>query len=206
MQTKSLLEMRKLFLILFLPFVLVSCHRQISCPEFKDEILRWIPYQENDMIVFYSYQNDSTISFLIKNAEVNHTTHYTTGYKCGTCDDYIFVYSENNDNQKFNIDIHLNTDKLMSQSYYIGDSYFAEYNSTFSEENNYLFEGNKYDLVRIFEQNDSKGMFKKLILVKDFGVIGLVDIFGNTWTLKTDTKIKRLDKQEKNIKINYVSC
>jgi hypothetical protein len=98
----------------------------------------------------------------------------------------------------------LSYNKLGSQSYHIYDTYFAEYNSNYSEINNYLFENKKYDIVRIFEKNDSKGSFKKLIIAKDYGIIGLIDIHDNIWSLKSNSKNKNT-KQEK-ITINYDSC
>jgi len=198
--------MRKLILILLIPFVLASCNIPISCPDFKEEILSWLPYQENDIVEFYSQQTDSTISFFIKNAGVSHTTHYHTGYKCGTCDDHIMVYSEDNSSPKFLIDISLNKNKITNQSYYIWDTFFTDYNSNYSEEKNYLFENNKYDIVRIFSHKDSKGTLEKLIIAKGFGVIGFEDIYGNCWSLKTDTKDNKSGDGEKRMKIINTSC
>jgi len=70
---------------------------------------------------------------------------------------------------------------------------------------NYLFENKKYDLVRVFEKTDSKGKFKKLIIAQDVGIVGLIDIYGNIWNLKTSIKTKMLNEQ-KNIVITKVSC
>jgi hypothetical protein len=202
----KLIKMKKLLLLLILSLGLTGCYRQVSCPDFKKEILRWLPYQENDVIELISQSNDSTIFFFIKSIWVDHKSHYTTGYKCGTCDDYIWINQEDHSINTFHVDIHLNKNKIINQGYYIYDTYFTEYNATYLEEINYLFEKNKYEAVRVFEKNDLKGTFKKLIIAKDFGIIGLVDIHGNVWALKTESVIRKIDKQENNIVIHNTSC
>ena len=154
-------------------FGLISC--RINCPEFDRKILSWIPYQEDDVIELYSKSKDSTILFSIESIEVRHTTSYARGSKCGGCSDEILINHYNSD---FHLEIY------GGQSYKIFDTYF----NTYSELNNYLFEGKKYDVVRIFENNNSKVSFKKLIIAKEFGVIGLVDKDGNIWVLKADNK------------------
>jgi len=178
-------------------FGLMSC--KTNCPEFDEKILNWIPYQENDVIELYSQSNNSTILFSITSVYITHTTHYEHGTKCGGCSDEIFINDYNSD---FHVEIYL-SDRIMGhQSYKIIDTYFSNY----SEVKNYLFESKEYDLVRIFETNSSEGKFRKLILAKEIGVIGLIDIYGNTWTLKTNAKIKRLNKEQRKIVINNVSC
>jgi len=187
-----------LFAIVVL-FGLISC--RTNCSDFDKKNLTWIPYQESDVIELYSQLNDSIITFPINRVEVSHTTHYSFGSKCGGCSDEIFVNDYNSD---FYVEIYLHENKIGSQNYKIIDTYFSNY----SEAKNYLFESKEYDLVRIFEINDSQGTFRKLIVAKDIGVIGLIDINGNTWTLKTNVKIKRLNNngQQKSVVINNVSC
>ena len=197
-KTKKMKKCLTLFVIGVL-FGLISC--RTNCSDFDKKNLTWIPYQENDVIELYSQLNDSTITFLINRVEVSHTTHYSFGSKCGGCSDEIFVNEYNSD---FYVEIYLHENKMSSQNYKIIDTYF----STYLEEKNYLFENKKYDLVRIFETNGSQGTFRKLIVAKEIGVIGLIDNDGNTWALKTDVKIKRLNdnEQRKSVVINNVSC
>jgi len=64
---------------------LISC--KTHCPEFDEEILSWIPYQENDVIELYAQSNDSTIIFSIKSVDITHTTHYPSNTKCACGDD-----------------------------------------------------------------------------------------------------------------------
>ena len=173
---------------------LMSCKTTSTCPEFDEIILTWTPYQENDEIELYSQSKDSTIIFSITRVEINHTTHYEYGTKCGGCSDEIFI---NNYNSDFYVEIYLSDRITGHQSYKIIDTYF----STYSEIKNYLFESKEYDLVRIFETNGSKGKFRKLILAKEIGIIGLIDINGNSWVLKTNAPIKK-----PNIMINKTSC
>ena len=178
-------------------FGLMSC--KTNCSEFNEKNLSWIPYQKNDVIELYSQLNDSTIIFSINSVEISHTTHYSSNADCGGCDDYVFI---NNYNSDFYVEIYLHENKMGSQNYKIIDTYF----STYSEAKNFLFENEEYELVRIFEMNGSQGTFRKLIIAKEIGIIGLIDIEGNTWTLKTNAKIKRLNKEQRNIVINNVSC
>jgi len=182
---------------------LMSCNRNVSCPKFDEKILSWIPYQESDVIELYSPMNDSTITFSIESVEIRHTTHYNTGYDCGTCDDAITI---NYHNSKFYIDIALNKNKITSQRYQLIDSYFTDYNITYTELTNFSFENKVYDAVRIFEKNDSIGTFKKLIIAKEIGIVGIVDIYGNTWSLKNSVGLNKGFSERENIKINNVSC
>ena len=127
---------------LFLLFGLKSCYRQITCPEFEEEILNWFPYQENDVIELYSQLKDSTIIITIKSVVITHTTDYTIGYKCGTCDDEIQISQNNHDNFRFDIHISLNKNKLNQQIYQIGDTWFevTPYTTNqYSEFKDYLF-------------------------------------------------------------------
>jgi len=186
--------------------VLISCGRQVSCPKFEEEILSWMPYQEEDVIELYSQSNDSTIIFSISSIEVIHTTHYLTNADCGTCDDQILINQKDYSEYKPNFEAHisLNKNRIQFQYYIINDTYFSYDNSDYSELTSFEFENNVYDIVRVFEKNDSKGAFKKLILAKDIGIIGLIDFDGNTWTLKNNGKTKSI--KQKKIKINDTSC
>ena len=170
---------------------LTSCKR-INCPEFYEEMLRWI--QKDDVIELYSHSKDSTIILSISSVEITHTTHYPANTDCA-CEDYIYV---NSYDSNFSVKMFSHND----QSYRIFDTDF----STYSEAKNYLFENNTYDLVRIFDRKNSGGKFRKLIIAKDTGVVGLIDVDGDTWVLKTGVKIKKLDKQDRKITIKNTSC
>ena len=178
-------------------FGLIGC--KTTCSEFDRKILNWIPYQENDVIELYSQLNHTTIIFPINSVYISHKTHYSSNTDCGGCDDNIFI---NNDNSDFHVMIDLYDNKMRGQNYKIIDTYF----STYSEEKKYIFENEEYELVRIFEADGSQGTFRTLIVADEIGVVGLIDIHGNIWTLKTNAKIKRLEKEYKNIVINNVSC
>ena len=171
---------------------LISC--KTNCPEFDKEILSWIPYQENDVIELYSQSNNSTILFSITSVNIEHKTHYKHGTDCGGCSDYILI---NNYDSDFHLDMYIHENIIGSQSYMIIDTYF----DTYSERKNYQFENKEYDLVRIFETNVSQGTFRKLIVAKEIGIIGLVDIHGNSWILRTNATIKK-----PNIQILRTSC
>jgi len=184
---------------------LISCNK--ICPDFDEKVLNWIPYQGNDVIELYSQLNDSTITISIESVVVTHRTYIKYNTKCGGCGDKIRIRQNNND-FSFQADIRSYGSMISNQKYQIGDTYFGGDNKTYSELEKYIFEEKEYDIVRVFEKTDSKGTFKKLIIAKDIGIIGLIDIYGNTWTLKTNPKIKRHNdsSERKNIVINNESC
>ena len=191
--------MKKYLNLLFVAGVLlglISCRE--NCSSFDMNNLSWTPYQEDDVIELYSQLNDSTIAFSIKSVVVMHTTHVSFGTKCGGCDDQIFINGY--DDSDFYVEIYLFNGKSGSQNYHIVNSYFSDY----TEVRNFIFDSKEYDIVRIFDNGGSNGKFKRLIIAKDIGVIGLVDIYDNTWTLKIGAKSKSPDK--KGIVINNTSC
>lgn len=193
-------KIRKLTLFIIVCLLgLTSC--KISCSEFDEENLNWVPYQGNDLIELYSQLNDSTIIFTIKTVEITHTKSYQALSKCGGCSDHILIRQDEDDNLTFRIDIYLNENIITDQSYQIGDTYFF----TYSEIKNFQFENEEYETVRIFERSGSKGTFEKLIIAKGIGIIGLTDINDNTWILRQHVN-KSLNSTRANIVINNVSC
>ena len=201
--------MKKYFNFLFITGILLiflSCDRNVSCPEFDNDILRWVPYHENDVIELYTESNNSILAFSINSIEVVHKTGYSTrsgNSDCGTCDNQILV-NQDAGNFGFQIFIDLYEDQINLRGYQISDTYFTEYNSDYSEQTNFQFGNTKYEQVWIFEKENTEGTFKKLIVAKGVGVAGLVDVDNNIWIFKEKTNKSSL-KQER-IKITNVSC
>ncbi len=81
--------------------------------------------------------------------------------------------------------------------------YFTEYNSDYSEQTDYSFEGVKYDVVRIFEKKETNDRFFKLIIAKGFGIVGLVDKNGDIW--KIDSSILK-SSEINSVEIKNISC
>jgi len=134
---------------------------------------------------------------------VTHTANlkksFTIGcVKCGPeCSDYISV---GDDDSMFQIGISLSGSYITYQSYRIYDTFF----DAFSEIENFIFEDTEYDIVQVFN-NHSNETFKKLIVAKGFGVIGLIDIYDNTWGLKNNAKSKGTNERG-NIVIKNVTA
>jgi len=193
--TRFLLKrtMQNLLLLFFVVchLGLISCTQQINCPKYDKKILTWVPYQANDVIELYSQARDSTIIFLINDVTVEHTTDFTLAKDCNSCTDYSYV---NNDESESNFRVYINSNRneVSSQHYWVCGSCFY----TYTEFKNYTFENKKYDVVRIFDNEEqcSHGMLKTLILAKDIGVIGLIDNKDNIWTLKTNVNENRKDR------------
>jgi hypothetical protein len=195
--------MRSTVLIIVLFFLsLTGCKR--NCSDFNKDILNWVPYQENDVIELYCQSNDSTILFSINRVYVEHTTHYSTTSKCGGCVDFVKI-NQYSDDFSFSVEISLSDNKINSYYYKIGDTYFDEYYCKYSETKNFLFENKEYESVRIFERDDLKGTFKKLILAYGYGVIGVEDIHGKTWVLKNNSELKK-EKERGGVEIHNTSC
>jgi len=200
---KKLFTLCKIITIIICALGLTSCFGTVTCPEFDENILSWAPYQKNDTIRLFSESTGSTMPLPIESVVVTHTSHYKKGTKCGGCEGGDNNIQVNNYNSDFQITIYYVKNKVTSQRYTISGSYFT----TYSEIKNYLFEGREYDLVRIFESEQTR-YFKKLIIAKDIGIIGLVDIYGNSWILKTDIPAQKSNKPDERggIMINNISC
>jgi len=190
--------MKKYLFVIVILFGLITC--QETCPKFDEEILSWIP--QVDVIELYFQAKDSTIILPIESVVVTHTANLTRGFAIGCkkcapeCYDYISI---GDDDSIFQIDISLRGNYITHQSYRIYDTFFY----TFSEIENFIFENTEYDKVQVFN-NHSNETFKKLIVAKGFGIIGLVDIHDNTWVLKTNAKNKGTNERE-NIVFKNVS-
>lgn len=183
--------------------LIFCCGRQIDCPDFNNEILEWIPYQNNDTIRLINCSNDSIMKLVINEVIVEHTTHYMTNHDCGTCDDHIMINGNETINTDLQIDIGLNENNINAQRFLIKGFYFTEYNSDYSELSDYSYEGVKYDIVRIFEKKDTNDRFFKLILAKGLGIVGLVDKNGDVWKiLNNDLK----NSKSESVEIKNISC
>lgn len=183
--------------------LLMSCGRQIDCPNFNNEVLDWIPYQNNDTIRLINSSNDSIIILVINEVVIEHTTHYMTNLDCGTCDDQIMINGNETNNNDLQINIGLNENNINAQRYLIKGSYFTEYNSDCSEQADYSFEGVKYNAVRIFEKKETNDRFFKLILAKGLGIVGLVDKNGDVWKIiSNDLK----NSMSESVEIKNISC
>ena len=178
-------------------FALISC--KYHCPSFDKDVLSWIPYQKNDVVELYSESYDSTIIFSIKSVNVLHQTEYSYNSKCGTCDDFIEITQNTNDNFDFLAQIFLHKNKMQNQYYRIDGTSF----STYLEYNEYVVDVKEYGKTRVFEA-DFNQTFKSLIIVKGIGIVGLVDKNDQLWVLKNG-KTKK-SKEGKEVIIKETSC
>lgn len=193
-----------IFLIIIGIILLHSCiGRQIDCPEFNNEILEWIPYEESDSITLFNSSDSSVLTLSINKVFIKHTTHYMTDEDCGTCDDFIEINDYHAQEANIHINIYLNENHIKSEAYTINGSYFNNSYSNKYVKTNYIFNGITYDDVKIFENKLSDDVFTKLIIAKKHGIIGLEDNDGNTWILNS-TNLESFDAM--NLIINNISC
>lgn len=180
-----------------------SCGRKINCPDFDNKILEWIPYHNNDTIRLINSSNDSIIKLAINKVIIEHTTHYITNLKCGTCDDHIMINGNETNKPDLKIDIYLNENNIQMQSFLIKGVHFTESDSDYSEQSDYSFEGVNYNAVRIFEKKDNSYGFFKLILAKGYGIVGLVDKNGDVWKIATNS-LK--NNRGESVEIKNIAC
>ena len=185
------------FIVIGCLFTVMSCKHQ--CPSFNNDVLSWIPYQENDVVELYSESNDSIIKFSIKSVIVLHQTEYSNNSKCGTCDDQIEITQNPDDYFEFNVSMSLHKNKLKNQYYRIGGTAFT----TCIEYAEYVIFGEEYDRVRVFEA-DVNQTFKTLFVVKGIGIVGLIDRDDQFWALK-NAKAKE-SKTGEGIIFSETSC
>ncbi len=110
-------KVKQLAIPIFGLIFLISCGRQINCPDFKQEIMEWIPYQNNDTIKLINSSNDSIIKLAIDEVIIEHTTHYMTNLDCGTCDDHIMINGNETNNTDLQIDIGLYENNIMHRDF-----------------------------------------------------------------------------------------
>jgi len=153
---------------------LFSTCRNINCPDFDEDVLSWYPYEEGSVIHLESKTTDTLLTIPIVNVMVSHTSHYNTGSKCeGGCNDEIQIDSR----AGFSISVYLEKNKIKSEHYNVNGESFYE-NAIISD--NYTFNGKEYEQVKIFEKAKSHS---KLIVARNFGIVGFIDKDGNEWLL-----------------------
>ena len=172
--------MKNTILICICAILLSGC--KVKCPDLDKNILSWYPYEVGDIINLSSESN--ILSLTISNVQIDHTTHYSTGTKCGNCDDNIFIYAKHQDTITFEINVYLTENKISSEGYSIKNSFFGG-NPDITA--NYTINNKVYNQVKIYESTRGQE-FKKLIVAKDFGIVSLTDTLGNEWILSENAK------------------
>ena len=191
------------FAVFMTALILVAgCGRKVNCPDFNQDVLQWIPYENNDTIRLQNLANDSLLMLPVRHIFVSHTTHYMTNLKCGECYDHISVNAESSNND-FYADFYLDKNQISAQNFLIKGSGFDDNSNHYSEQSYYTFEGNEYDNVRIFTNDNATALFSKLIIAKGYGIIGLIDREGNTWKLQNPV-LKNTGKIE--VEVINTSC
>ena len=169
-----------------------ACGRNVSCPDLDENILSWFPYEEGSVIRLENKTTDDLLTIPIAYMRIDHTSHYNTSYDCGHCDDEIMI---GNNDVGFSISVHIEKNKITFERYKIGDVSF--YGSHIMSEN-YIFNDKKYEQVKIFENT---GNNTKLIVARNFGIVGFIDENGEEWLL-----IENSAMQQIKARIIDVSC
>lgn len=191
-------------LLPILPTILLlnfGCAQKVNCPSFESEITAWLPYQTSDELVFGNSQNDETITFIVNDLNIQHTSHYDHKSDCGGCDDYfaINVYDESSEN--FGVEIFLTENLIRSEKYTIRGTVFSDYSSTYEEKTNYNLNGTNYEQVKIFTILPTNNTYTRLVIAKDYGIIELTDSNGINWNF-----VHKNRKSTTSVAIVNTSC
>ena len=171
-----------IFYIIVLLCLFSSCYRNVNCPDFDENILSWFPYEEGNVIRLENKTTDTLLTIPIVYVIINHTSHYNTGSDCGHCDDEIQITNK----AGVFISVYLEKNKIKSEHYTINSMNFYG-NAIISE--NYTFNNKKYEQVKVFE---NAGNNSKLIIARNFGIVGFIDKDGEEWLLVESNAMQQL--------------
>ena len=68
--------------ILIIIIISNSCCKDVNCPALTADDKSWIPYKENDTLVFKNFENDSVLQFKISSIIEQERTTKPPGYRC----------------------------------------------------------------------------------------------------------------------------
>ena len=201
---KSLIKSILIFISIALT---VSCDflYKVDCPSFDKNALAWIPYHENQKIIFKNSATNENIHLTISAFVIEHTTHYMTNADCEKCDDIIEINNFAEGVTNLYIYFHLRENELGQMHYEIKGSIFDNYSiSAATEYTDYEFNSKVFPEVKILTNNSYDQLFKKLILAKNYGIIGLIDKSDNKWCWNQNYVII----SEENIEAEFrdISC
>lgn len=160
----------KIIIFLSIGIAAISCGRKINCPDLDQELLAWVPYNNDDTIILTNSDGDSSIHLDINEVIVNHTTFYQTNADCGECDDFISISGTN-----IRISIFLHENSISILSIILSGLRFNEY----EEMTDYTFNGKTFNNALVFNQS---GSF--LVLAKEYGIVGFIDPDGTLWSIE----------------------
>lgn len=171
----------KLLLAAAFGFALSGCGIQRNCPEFDRDLLSWIPYVAGDSLQMRRVNDDGEFVLAVNGLEVHHTSQYMSDADCGGCDDYISLNDYTVGNRGLRVEIILQGGELVSETYIINGVEFDTDYSNFSEQTDFTFNNQCYARVKLFESKNPSDAYQKLIVAKDYGIVGLVDSNGMEW-------------------------
>jgi predicted DNA binding protein len=168
----------KISIVLISLFVLAVSSCNYSCPGFDTELLKWMPYELDDELI-YTNQYDDTLIFRIYQKEISEsyeTSHKNRNY----CESHLYYDIAEISNQSINMIFRIN--KLENNTS-IGIEINIQNNSGFfyieTENLNtkiITLESNSYETITF--ENDTIGddnEIWKVILAKNYGIIQFYD-------------------------------
>ena len=132
-------------------------------------------------VVFGNSQNDETITFIVNDVNIQHTSHYDSNADCGACDDYFGINVNEELSENFGVEIFLTENRIRSEKYNIRGTVFSDYSSTYEEKTNYTLNGTNYEQVKTFTILATDNTFTRLVIAKGYGIVGLTDNEGINW-------------------------
>ena len=184
---KRLYSISKYFLIIFV-IVLSTCNK--DCIKFDRDLLTWIPYNIGDEI-YFTNQNNDTLTFIINEADIYDDESYCRCEKC-ECVSYASFSTAVNIEDFINGEISVieNNIKIMSFGIRVGDSngyHSLSGSNIFNDTISYSINNVTYNEVLLFEVDtilQPKHEIWKIIVANNYGVIKFYDRYtGHEWTL-----------------------
>ena len=165
----------KFLSILFVAVLLCACG-VIKCTAFPDNLLGWIPYKTNNILLFAS--GSDSISFNVKESSKTEESSIPSNCDC-LCSDPLARFST--DSCLLGITIHASCDVASTSLQYSFSSknYNDKFIYNYSQNTNvdtisYNLDGIEISHVITIEKDSAK-MLRKIFLHKGMGLIGFID-------------------------------
>lgn len=199
--TKQSKKMTKFFTLLLTALVFIGCSSSsdtTNCPNFDNEILKYIPYYTGDDFILINNSDNSETKVSVKHSSLRHRESFTSTQECGECDDYLkIVFTIRNLGEMTLIKMisynEIETDHLSLDVGFEQPKALEEL----------TINDIKYKDVLVYEveANQENAKYKKIVFAKDFGLVAIYETEGSIWTLK-ENKTKEVDLKKYNVLIS----
>lgn len=181
-------KIKNIIIIIYLAFIIYGC-KDIQCPGYPEKV-NYFPYEKEQEIKFTNTQNEVN-SFIIFNTQKTDPFSFSWNCKCVCGASSFFSTYENNDSLRIDAscDIVGERKDLCSSldlrfdfiySYHYKDYFFKTINIGKKVPFDEIY---KYINDTIYLENENNINFKKLVLVRNKGIVSYTTSDGEVWIL-----------------------